>query len=201
MRRDLHTSQVEAAITLKGETDAPPSPEQTDQGASPGLKSLNLRRMHLLLSTGKYAEALEACNAALALEPDGVPDPRYYAYRGASHLGLKDYTSADRDCSVAFNLDQALIQSLYWAASARLALNNHRGVIKATARILRVHPRHAPSWSLQCTAKRALGKWHSVLRDTASLLAISPTHGPAYCAKAEAHMHLGQLAPAESCAR
>ena len=157
--------------------------------------------VHLLLSTGKYSESLEACNAALALEPDGIPDLRYYAYRGASYLGLKDYASADRDCSVAFNLDQTLIQSLYWAASARLALNNNRGAIKATTRILKVHPRHVPSWSLQCTAKRALGKWRSVLRDTVFLLAITPTHGPAYCAKAEAHMHLGQLVPAESCAR
>ena len=115
-------------------------------------------------------------------------------------MGLGSFASAERDCEVAYNLDPTLTQALFWLASARRALNNWKGVVRATNRVIEAQPHHSASWALRCEAKRKLGMWKSVLKDTKVFVKFDVKNGAAWCAMAEAQMHLGLLSDAEKSA-
>ncbi|GMI17814.1 hypothetical protein TrLO_g1776 [Triparma laevis f. longispina] len=177
------------------------SPETIAYNETPELKALNIRRVTTLLQQKSFKEALDVCNDAIELvDSTSVPDPKFYAFRGAAHLGLGSFHNAERDCEVAYNLDPTLSQALFWVASARRALNNWKGVIKATNKVIVAEPHHSASWALRCEAKRKLGLWKSVLKDTTAFVKFDSKNGAAHCARAEALMHVGKLAEAEKSA-
>ena len=169
---------------------APASPGPYSENAE--LVALTLRKVAVLLEKQNFAGARDVCAEALA---SGMQKAKFYAYRGASYLGLNNFPMAEKDCEAAHNLDPKSAEALFWLASAKRGGRDWHGVIKCCTKLLKLSPASIPAWSLRCDAKRQLGKWKGVLEDTNYMIKLSEGRrsGAVWCARAEAFMHLGKI--------
>lgn len=74
------------------------------------LKVATYQNLALVMIRGqKFAEAVEVCTTALAVEPETV---KAIYLRGQAHAGLQDYKAAVADLKTAMERQEAAVQKL-----------------------------------------------------------------------------------------
>ncbi|KAL1463257.1 hypothetical protein WDU94_015024 [Cyamophila willieti] len=97
----------------------------------------NKEQGNKLVKEGKWGEAIEKYNMAIQTYPN---DAVFYANRALCFLKIKNFVSAEADCTSSLRLDNTYVKSYQRRAAARRALNRFEEARKDMLKVLTLEP-------------------------------------------------------------
>jgi tetratricopeptide (TPR) repeat protein len=147
----------------------------------------------LLLSLGRYPEALEEINLAIILDPDSADQ---YINRGNINRGLEKYEDAVCDYTRAISLNPDDTGGMISLAMVLNRIGRHAEALEAAAKALAIDPSCEPAWFHAGNAFFALRRFEEA-RDAYSWApGIYPNDSYAWKDRADRLMKQGRVAEA-----
>uniref|UniRef100_A0A8D8QR02 RNA polymerase II-associated protein 3 n=1 Tax=Cacopsylla melanoneura TaxID=428564 RepID=A0A8D8QR02_9HEMI len=97
----------------------------------------NKEQGNTLVKQGKWGEAIEKYNVAIQTYPN---DAVFFANRALCFLKMKNFVSAEADCTCSIRLDNTYVKAYQRRAAARRALNQFEEARKDTLKVLTLEP-------------------------------------------------------------
>ncbi len=159
---------------------------------SPGGRDLALdyaEKGRLLLGLERYAEALDACEAARRINPDNA---EVHRLRAATLLELGRFDEAIAACTAALRAGRQSAELLGLRGLARAKYNDFAGAIDDYTRALAAQPSNSLVHARRGWAYLVSGAPKLALRDFDEAIKIDSTSADAYCGRGSASVALGQ---------
>jgi tetratricopeptide (TPR) repeat protein len=141
-----------------------------------------------MLRAGRYAEAIQSFDRALAAE-SGVASA--YLLRGRANAALNQMEPAIRDFTKVIQLQPGNSQAFVERASVHLAINNYVAAVADCGEAIRRDPKLAYAYTLRGMALRGMGNLPQSLEDFNRAVELSPGLDT-YFQRAAAYQSLGE---------
>ena len=134
-----------------------------------GRKALNDGEQ--MLKAGRYAEAIQSLDRALAVDGKLA---NAYLFRARAHVALVQPEAAVKDFDKALQLDPSNADALVERAALHLRTNDYQGVIADCEQAIRLNPRLTYAYTLRGMAFRELGNLPKSLEDFNHAVELAP---------------------------
>jgi tetratricopeptide (TPR) repeat protein/predicted Ser/Thr protein kinase len=153
------------------------------------LFGYDVQRARDLFADRRYAEAVEACTAAMAIFPDR---PEAHEIRAHALLKLKDYDQAARSFDQVVTRGGKPKADVYRGRGlARMKLRNYLGAMDDYARALEIQP-DGDLYAHRGWAYFFADAWKPALRDFEQAIQLDPANWDAFTGRGLSRVMLGQ---------
>ncbi|QNP30369.1 tetratricopeptide repeat protein [Cylindrospermopsis curvispora] len=133
------------------------------------------------LNTGRYEEALQLYNQAIAIQKDNIPS---WVNRGNALLSLKRHQEALKSYDQAIALRPNKNEAWYNRGNALSALDRYEEAIRSYNESIVIEPNKFEAWINKGIALTKLGRYQEGLASYNQAISINPNFAAAYYNKA-----------------